>query len=428
MMLNYHQGRDAMQYAKSIAALLICGASAFFSSVTLGFEINPCLRVLVYNPNYLDADSIRFWNACRWSSALKDIKNGKYFKGTVHEHMTNFSIDEYKGTGFLVTVAQRSASEKNRDLKFNFMAEKSWKKPGSASEHNTYAIMFGSWWNDDPLMYSWGQGRDFIGGLDSIKQQFDPKTHLYACGVAKCWLQAKDHLGWNSHYGTLQHLHFMTSQPARVGESVRVAETTRLALVWIKFAYSVATGDRKADSQLTTLDEKQLNLPSIALNYDLKDPANAKVRTLFARPQAGNAELRNIRTPDVALGSILHILQDSFSPAHTCRKEQYVDGEHFAVLTQVYNFNEQVHSVDGELDHSLNDRFPGWLLTYARNRQHVYGNDPILVGRWMIEAVDRKTEWKDVEGYLRATIFRQQSNVIGDNSACIGKRAVNPVI
>lgn len=413
-----------MKYTKFFASLFLYGASALAASATWGFEINPCLRVLVYSPNYLEADAIRFWNACRWSSALKSFNNGKLYKRTVHEHMTNFSIDEYRGSGFLVAAGKRPNDLKN--LEFNFMSDKPWVKPGAEVKHNTYAIIFGTWWNDDPLMYGWGQGLDFIGGLDSVKRQFDPKTKLYACAVAKCWIRAEDHLGWNSHYGKLQHLHFMSNLPESVGESVRIDETTRLALEWIKFAYSVATGERKANSQLTKLDEVQLHLPSIALNYDLQDAANAKVRTLFARPQTGDAALRDMRTPDVALGTIFHIVQDSFSPSHTCRKEQRVNGEYFAVLAKVYNFNEQIINPDGEHNHSVNDGFPGWLLTYAKGGQHVYGNDPITVGKWLIEAVDKKMEWGDVEEYLRSTIFKPQSIRVDNGSPCIGERSVKP--
>lgn len=337
-----------MNYTKLIAYLIVTGLFSLTSPGSWAFEINPCLRVLVYNAYHLDSEVIRFWNLCKHTDVISSIDDGKYLKSTVHEHMTNFAIDEYRGTGFLVRKAQLPPQDRSQELSFNFMHEKQWIQSPSKHKHKTYAIIFGSWWNDDPLMYTWGQGNDFTNGLFSLGHQFDSKTKKYAGGVADCWLEGKDHLGWNSHYGKLQYLHFMSSDGKQVGEEARLDETTRLALVWIKFAYSVATGDTSADAPLTPQTEESLGLPSVALNYCLGNAANAKVRTLFARVNMNDAAERNVRTPDVALGSIFHILQDSFSPAHTCRKEQIVDGQHFAVLSGVYNFNDQVRELHGE--------------------------------------------------------------------------------
>lgn len=111
-------------------------------------------------------------------------------------------------------------------------------------------------------------------------------------------------------------------------------------------------------------------------------------------------ELRNARTHDVALGSIFHILQDSFSPGHTCRVDSKVNGVHMAVLTEVYNYNAQDHVWHGE-----QDSYPGWMITYAKSGEHVYTNDPIAVGAWLLEAVDKETPWAQVREHLLQTVF-----------------------
>lgn len=417
-----------MNFKRLLSALAVFGLFGLPSFASWGFEINPCQRVLVYNTYYLDSEVIRFWNLCRHADLISGVKNGKYLKGTVHEHMTNFAIDEYRGSGFLFSKPERPARDTSKLLRFNFMAEKQWAKSPATAKHKTFAIIYGSWWNDDPLMYTWGQGRDFKNGLFSLGSQFDAGSKKYAGGVKDCWLEAKDHLGWNSHFGKLQYLHFMSSQGAAVTEEARLDETTRLALVWIKFAYHVAVGAIPADTPLTRQTEEGLGLPSVALNYCLGNAANAKVRTLFARVDMQDEKERNERTPDVALGSIFHILQDSFSPAHTCRQEQVVEGQHFAVLTKVYNFNDQVNELHGERAHQVNDKYPGWLLTYARNAEHVYGNDPIAVGAWLIRAVDAKTPWGEVESHLRQTIFKKRTGTAPDNAPCMGKRNVTGLI
>ncbi|MBL0841580.1 hypothetical protein [Pseudomonas mediterranea] len=414
-----------MKLAKLIAALFVAGECALSSPATWGFEINPCLRVLVYNTYYLDQAPTRDWNLCKKTDLIEGYANGKYSKGTVHEHMTNFAIDEYRGAdfeGFLVRKRQTDSSKPKR-LIFEYMNDPAWAKSPSRTPHNTFAIIYGSWWNDDPLMYTWGESKDFRNGLWNLNGQFKPESKKYAGGREDCEVEGKNHLGWNSHYGNLQYLHFMSSQmPKDASEEARLEETTRLALVWIKFAYDVATGDTPFDAPLTPQIEASLGLPSIALNQCVKQK-NVKIRTLFARSGVPIDD-RNKRTPDVALGSILHIFQDSFSPAHTCRKEEVVDGSHYAVLTQAYNYRVQAKDKHGGDEHSFNDKYPGWLLTYARDGNHVYANDPVAVGAWMLSAVDTKTPWESVEKHLRETIFRKHSAGVVDQSPCIGKRSL----
>lgn len=414
-----------MKYTKLTAAISVAGACALSSSTGMAFEINPCLRVLVYSSNYLDQAPIRAWNQCKKADLVAGFANGKYSKGTVHEHMTNFAIDEYRGAdfeGFLVRN-KRADDSKPRQLIFEYMKDPEWNRPPSSHPHKTLAIIYGSWWNDDPLMYTWGESKDFRDGLWNLSGQFKPESKKYAGGREGCEVEGKNHVGWNSHYGNLQYLHFMSSQmPGDASDEAQLEETTRLALVWIRFAYDVATGDTPVDSPLTPQIEASLGLPSIALNQCVEQK-NVKIRTLFARSGVPLDE-RNKRTHDVALGSIFHIFQDSFSPAHTCRKEEVVEGSHYAVLTQAYNYRVQAKDKHGGDEHSFNDKYPGWLLTYARNGDHVYSNDPIAVGAWMLSAVDAETPWNTVEKHLRETIFRTQSAGVNDQSPCIGKRAL----
>lgn len=373
------QLRQRLLYMLPVLLLSLAPTSSW------AFKINPCLRVLVHDGYVLDQNQIRASNFCAYAP-------GSYRSESVHEHLTNFSIDEYRGT-------------RPRKL-FNYMGEKSWTSPPYTAEHSTSAIIFGSWWNDDPLMYSWGSGKDFRDGLFKLKRQFGEPVRTYAGGVEGCMVPAIDHLGWNSHFGKLQHLHFMTNleKPAAGADQVRLQaeqlkHTVDESLLWIEFAYMVAIGKLKPTDPLTAKIESSLNLPSVAANYCLSDPSNAKIRTLFAR--AGlPIELRNARTHDVALGSIFHILQDSFSPGHTCRVDSKVNGVHMAVLTEVYNYNAQDHVWHGE-----QDSYPGWMITYAKSGEHVYTNDPIAVGAWLLEAVDKETPWAQVREHLLQTVF-----------------------
>jgi hypothetical protein len=297
------------------------------------------------------------------------------------------------------------------------MVDKTW------PNHLTFAVVFGTWWNDDPLMRSWGQGLDdFVWGGFSIWRTMEVDRPEYPGGISGCRVPAANHLGRLSHFGRLQHLHFMTTM-ARDGSVAedRVKSTVEAALTWMRFAYKVAVREIDAESPLTPQMEDSLGLPSIARNHCVQDASNVKVRTLFSR-SGQDLAMRRAMTPDVALGSMLHVLQDSFSPSHTCRIEQSTAGAVNALLVDVENYNEQDKDAHASLD-----GYPQWMHDYAQTGQHRYANDPVHVGAWLIAAVDQKLAWDDVERHLRETIFaRDESALNASSHACIG-RTVNLV-
>ncbi|WP_071872321.1 hypothetical protein [Atopomonas hussainii] len=398
-----------MQVIQGVACSIVAALALLAPCSASAFKLNPCLRVLVYDKHILEQEKIRQFNQC--GRAPEQLRHA------VHEHMTNFAIDEYRGSGFLINAAKSPADVKSGRQVLNYMTDPSWNKSPSATVHNTHAIIFGSWWNDDPLMYTWGSGGDFVKGLRRLKKQFDNSSTYYAGGVANCDVAANDFLGWHSHFGPLQYLHFMTNLDNSHGDQERLDDTLNRSLIWIEFAYKVATGALPPDAPLTEQDEHHLGLPSISKNYCLSTPDNTKIRTLFARAGVPIA-LRDQRTPDVALGSIFHILQDSFSPSHTCRVEMRVNGQYVAALKHVYNYSEQDHKAHGRMD-----TYPGWLLTYAKTGEHVYANDPVVVGAWLLKAVDAKTPWIEVKEYLLRSIFVKQTETSANGkSSCIGSR------
>jgi hypothetical protein len=102
---------------------------------------------------------------------------------------------------------------------------------------------------------------------------------------------------------------------------------------------------------------------------------------------------------------MFHVLQDSFSPAHTCRVKANRHGSEFALLQDVYNYSEQ----PDKKKHASLDGFPNWLKQIAQGKGHKYANDPVEVGAWLIAAVDKKLEWSAVEAHLKDTVFASVS-------------------
>lgn len=388
-----------------IPRFLVClafFALASHSPSAMAFKLNPCLRILTFSEVGLGQRPINSWNPCY-------VAPEKY-QLAVHEHMTIASIDMYRG------LRQRwSRASGIEAVELNYMKEKSW-AIGDGPRHETFGLVFGTWWNDDPMMYLWGQGSDFVSGVKHLRRLFSSsQRNNYEGGVEGCQVPAGQHLARSSHFAELQHLHFMTALGKEHPDQERLKGTIADGLTWIKFAYQVATNKIKPDEPLTVEDERLLKLPSIAKNLCLQNPSNVKVRSLFTRQGPVSAkylDFRNRLTRDVALGSILHILQDSFSPAHTCRIELHSNGETVAALRTVFNYNEQDHK-----HHASRDGYPDWLVHQVRTGSHRYSNDPVSVGAWLLGAVDRSLPWEDVQKHLESTIFLLAPE--GQSGSCI---------
>lgn len=384
-------------------------------STSWAFKISPCLRVLTYSPGTMGQEPINWYNKCHHFPEKTGL--------AVHEHLTSFAIDEYKGYGFITTAQARVESRRllKQELRYrDSKKQPDWQVGNSSRYHSSSDLIYGSWWNDDPLMLLWGDGTDLFNSSVTFAGFFsDDIKARYPGGRPQCTVARDNSLEWNSHFGRLQHLHFMSDAAGNIDPTHALDETLGKALQWIEFAYSVATLETSSSNALTPADEARLHLPSIGDNFCLDDNKNTTIRTLFAR--VGMHDQRRTKmVPDVALGSILHILQDSFSAAHTCRITENVGTKQYAVLTDAYNYQDQVKEPHGEEHHAKLDVYPTWLGDYSRTGVHTYENDPIRVGAWLLKAVDAGTPWPQVKEHLLDTVFKKASGPRVVGVKCIG--------
>jgi hypothetical protein len=107
-----------------------------------------------------------------------------------------------------------------------------------------------------------------------------------------------------SHFGDLQFFHSMASQD---GESA--AETQRRVMVWMEFTWRVANGEYGLDTKLT-----DVKINGFAQFFGT---SGWTVQDLFT---AGNPALRR-HINDVAFGSLLHTVEDSFAEGHVQRED-----------------------------------------------------------------------------------------------------------
>ena len=107
-----------------------------------------------------------------------------------------------------------------------------------------------------------------------------------------------------SHFGDLQFLHSMAS---RVGD--RAQDTKSAIMMWTEFAYKVATGKILGSTML-----KDVHIG----DFDKLFPGQeATVENLFIM---GDTTYRGSSLKNFAFGTLLHMVQDSFSESHVSRE------------------------------------------------------------------------------------------------------------
>ena len=106
-----------------------------------------------------------------------------------------------------------------------------------------------------------------------------------------------------SHFGDMQFLHSMAS---RFGDKARYTKLS--ILIWAEFAYKVASGSITANTML-----KEVSVNGFK---ELFPNQEATVENLFL---LGDETYRGNQLGDFAFGTLLHMVQDSFSESHVSR-------------------------------------------------------------------------------------------------------------
>ena len=188
-------------------------------------------------------------------------------------------------------------------------------------------------------------------------------------------------MNYRGHYGDLQFIHGMASR-----NEEDPATTRDNMLVWAEFAYAVAT--RQIDPD-TTLD--RVPTPGFRRHF-AKQPGWAISYLLGPRYL-----LR--QQPDhfqqMALGSLLHMVQDSYSAAHAERAFDASPRCPNGRVRQFYSY------VDQDSDkHGTADTRAGWQA-----RTFTAAQDPVNVSATLIRFARERTAWPVVRSYLQDTVF-----------------------
>lgn len=192
-----------------------------------------------------------------------------------------------------------------------------------------------------------------------------------------------------SHYGDLQFLHSMA-----IRDGMPAAESRAQILAWLEFAWKVSTGEIKANQKLAELD-----IPLMVERFSCSGWTVADLYIL------GRQDKLLPRLRDIAFGSVLHTVQDSFSSSHSHRT---ASGEGFCADNQQYRRPGKIlefhgyGSQDGHLHDAEDERtaMVGHVIDQSA--------EAIAASRMLVDLAGKP--WAEVSPYM-SCLFELDSSV-----------------
>lgn len=268
---------------------------------------------------------------------------------------------------------------------YGCMVESACQNPDS--EYAPPTVIAGVRWNDDP---------PFRLSASSIRECRLPET-VRVITQPVCWYKLfKDaeqksqasffdadnsggNLMYRSHFGDLQFLHAMAAQD---GEAAGV--TRERILMWGEFTWAVASGTYGGAQRLA-----DVSVPGFSAFFG---KVGWTVQDLFS---LGNPALRR-NLPDLAFGSLLHLVEDSFAQGHVERRDPVAGAQCPAGQAQpgrVLSFHSYVHQ-----DHQKHADYdsPDALLQGLLDP----GVNVVVVGQALKAMYEAQKPWPEVRSYL----------------------------
>jgi len=309
------------------------------------------------------------------------------------DELSEYLIDHY--TGPVHEVITHRIYGCSYDFKF-------CSAPPSPYEFATDALIAGVRWNDNPRFEltesSKGALEDCVG------------VPIYLPDNAVCWgklfydankgvKKGKVYDGksghallYRVHFGDMQFLHSMAS---RDGE--RAAETKAKTMAWAELAYRVARGEIKNSDYLY-----KCGIPEIEKLFEKKPGWTVQLLLTWDdptyQPRRVKGEFRDESFRDFAFGTLLHMIEDSFSKSHVNRNppdgnkcERAPDYEQPGKIVRFHAFASQKSSKHGKEDNE--EALTGNLLRYP-------SLNVVEVGKVIRNYRDNDKPWEQFRDYL----------------------------
>ena len=231
----------------------------------------------------------------------------------------------------------------------------------------------GSFWNDDPENIVFSDGPTAYG---------DNRLQWGVIMIQKGIARERYPLLLRSHYGDLQFFHAMACT-----DGEQPAETLEKILGWAKFTYAVGTRPNLIDAPVSIMTGQDVG--HVGRFFADSDHT---VRTLFCHNIDEDFDVASVQQR--AIGSLLHMIQDSFVDSHVARNG----------LGQIVEFHSYTHqntikhaNQDGLLDNRIEDT-PG-------------ARQAVLYSQTVLQMLFQRAEWSVVENLLRQKVFVLASDV-----------------
>jgi hypothetical protein len=264
-------------------------------------------------------------------------------------------------------------------------------------------VLYGVRWPDDPpFLPEYSPSLKKLGCLKNVT--------IRSTAQPDCWLglfkaagkEAMSHTGtapafgpgtmilYRTHFGDLQFLH---SMGAVDGESA--SETKSKMKMWAEYLWGIAIGSLPSDEPIKSLGVKGL---------DYFFPGDMTTSNLLA---TGIIEPRD-HLDEVAIGALLHMVQDSFSGAHT-KREQSSGGkcsrfkrfESPGRIAEFYGYAKQNSSL-----HDDEDTSRALSLHTVQNRPSVVQVSSDFFTLWR-----ERRSWAEVEPFFECTFALANPNI-----------------
>jgi len=253
-------------------------------------------------------------------------------------------------------------------------------------------VIAGVRWNDDPpFRFASGQGRY----PECPADKGGPRTISFALGTT-CWvthfrdvsktaerdgqafLSGKGTLLARSHYGDLQFLHSMAKSSAATSEATKSA-----ILAWAEFTWRVQS--RLPENISGKVAMGKVPVPGLREFFPAVEERTVEELFTIGRPW-----LRH-QLEDIAFGSLLHMVQDSFSAGHTLRRPA---GSGSCSVPPVVTFHTYAGQDKG--DHKKADT----------KQAATAANSPIvLVLKELVRLRSERAAWTEVRLYLANCVY-----------------------
>lgn len=256
------------------------------------------------------------------------------------------------------------------------------------------AVLYGVQWNDNPPFKLDASGDKNCALSTPIRlPDRQPNCWRILFGDAAKRAAAGEYLMqrggfsllYRSHFGDLQFLHAMASWN---GEAMNA--TRSKIMMWAEFSYRVAVGDIKPSTRMS-----EVSIPGFR---NVLGQYWSDVTLLFTY----GVPAYQGRIPEVAFGSLLHLVQDSFSKSHVSREpavgicggdEKKPNGGR---IIEFHGYGDQ----DGD-KHGVQDSRDIMLASLISDPK----NNVVTVGRHLKSLYDRREPWSVVKDYLEACVF-----------------------